>query len=404
MKNNQELLIKALKGRAELFGLIGDYNKAKRDYRLIKYHMSCDHNHLIYLIGITSIYEKQGDVKQALNIGEQAISIAEKSGYRFERLKLVCLKVAALFRISKLDEALTLARSALAEFDKLNSREVSRDDIVNAKIALLNTIGSTYYTRMEYDKALTFYRKSNALSTRIRNIQQSGICCSNLCLVYWKMHQYDDAINYGLKGLKLSTQVGDARAISISLNNVGLVYDEMGDYEKGKEYFEKALAHFQRIGDKYGMGIAFFNVGSYYKEIADDPQKAEKCFQQSLNMQMEISDSYGIVDAYMVLAQLHDGTKNNEKFMRYMDELGKYIDKVKIKAIYRSYLFLKIKRAALQNKQNDLMDAVNELYVAYKAVKWTEQDYLTLSSLAELISEFDLIEWASKIQKNIVTP
>jgi tetratricopeptide (TPR) repeat protein len=360
-----DMLIRALKGRAQLRSLIGEYHDAQQDYLTIKRYSRNIHDRIEYLAGMAGIYDKTGDFKEALKLCRRSIRLAHSSNDTFNVLRLMSAEVVALYRMGRLNKALARAQRTVRLFNTLRGKTATDKEILAEKAGLFNTIGSIYFMTEDYDKALHYFERSKTIGGDIKQLNKMAGFSNNLSLVHWKMRRYDDAIRCCLESLKVNEQIGHVKGIGINLNNLGLIYDEMGNFEEGLEYFKRSLAHFSRIGDQLGTGIALYNIASYHKEISGDYAQAEDYFIRCLRIHKHVGDIYSIAETHLALAEIYMIQHKTQKFLQSVKELKKSIPEIQSQGHYTLYLSLLIKYTAIKGTRQGISEIMDELYTIH---------------------------------------
>jgi len=114
-----------------------------------------------------------------------------------------------------------------------------------------------------------------------------GISLNSIGSVYRNKGDYEKALDYYNRSLAINEEIGDKYGMGYNLNNIGNVHIYKGDLDKALNYYEKALAIREEIGDKYGMGISLISIGTVYAEKGDY-ESAEEYLKKSLVILREI--------------------------------------------------------------------------------------------------------------------
>ena len=123
--------------------------------------------------------------------------------------------------------------------------------------------------------------------------------------------------------------------MATALSNEGLNYENQGDALNAIEFYHQSLKIQEEIKDRYGISSTFFNIGGLYKN-QHDPEKALEYYEKSLKKSEEIcatceekQDKNGMAFALTNIGFLyhdkHDTTKAKENFLKalqLMKEVG----------------------------------------------------------------------------------
>jgi tetratricopeptide (TPR) repeat protein len=143
-----------------------------------------------------------------------------------------------------------------------------------------NNLGEAYRTKGNYDRAISYYKKSLEINIKKLGLKHPNVALSynNLGLAYNSKGNYDRAIFYYKKSLvlKLDSLGPKHPNVALSYNNLGEAYRAKGDYKKAISYHEKALAiSIKTLGSEHpnvalsynNLGLAYNGMGSYNRAI-----------------------------------------------------------------------------------------------------------------------------------------
>ena len=138
-----------------------------------------------------------------------------------------------------------------------------------------NNIGSVYYQKGDYDKALEYLNKALTIQKAKLGEEHTDVATSynNIGSLYSKKGNYDKALEYLNKALTIrKAKLGDEHTdVATSYNNMGLVYSDKGDYDKALEYYNKALTiQKSNLGEEHtDVATSYNNMGLVYSDKGD---------------------------------------------------------------------------------------------------------------------------------------
>lgn len=192
--------------RSLLESLLDDYLQqppsARRDRELADLYFS-----------LGQIYHLLGDLPQALNYYEQALTLQLKIGDRA-------------------GEEMTL-----------------------------NNIAVTALDLDDYATALYYLELALVISQEIGDRSGEGRSLNNISQIYDALGDYTTALHYLQQALVINQEINNHVGVAWSLNNISRIFKARGDYATALDYLEQALVIQQKIGDKSGLCATLFNIG-----------------------------------------------------------------------------------------------------------------------------------------------
>ncbi|WP_310556809.1 hypothetical protein [Flavobacterium sp.] len=228
-------------------------------------------------------------------------------------------------------------------FSCKQNNKIKYDTLINASDAKKHLeLGEEYFLNQKYDTAFYYYNKSNdafkikkdsasitfnliriaqiqqtygdysgseeslveALIYNNKNITYKSEIYNSLGISSKELSNYNDAINYYNTVLKIAN---DTLSRVTPTNNIALVYIEKGNYLNAIKLLEpiSKLPLLDTIENKKARIID--NLGySYYK--ANFNEKGFSLINQALLIRQKNSDSYGIINSYLHLAEYYQNT------------------------------------------------------------------------------------------------
>ena len=147
-----------------------------------------------------------------------------------------------------------------------------------------NNIGYIYNSLGDYNKSLEYYSKALAIQEKVLGLEHPDTATSynNIGLVYGNLGDYDKALEYHSKALAICENVLGLEhpGTAISYNNIGGVYDSLGDYDKALEYYFKALAIDEKVLglEHLSTALLYNNIGFVYDSLGNYDKALEYYF------------------------------------------------------------------------------------------------------------------------------
>ena len=185
-------------------------------------------------------------------------------------------------------------KGALGLFMQLE-KSGGQDSLIRA--TCLHEIGVCYTLLGDWDRALEFYAKSEAIFTKTSDKTTLAITYSNIGSIYDKKGDWDRALEFYAKSKAISIAVGDKAALATTYNNIGLIYDKKGDWDRALEFYTNSEAIRKEIGDKAGLAPTYNNIGGIYTNKGDWDQALE-FYTKSEAISKEVGDKAGLAITY----------------------------------------------------------------------------------------------------------
>jgi tetratricopeptide (TPR) repeat protein/predicted regulator of Ras-like GTPase activity (Roadblock/LC7/MglB family) len=160
------------------------------------------------------------------------------------------------------DKGIESDKVALAIFERLGGLE---KDVVT----VLNSMGSGYWRKGDYDKSLEYYQKALAMSERLGLERKAAAQHANIGNIYGDRGDLANCIaNYEM-ALKFFNKTGDVRSIAIMSNNLAICHADMGSLDKAQEYYWRGINIYKRLGDVRMLSSTYANLGIVFYYMGD---------------------------------------------------------------------------------------------------------------------------------------
>jgi len=166
------------------------------------------------------------------------------------------------------------------------------------------TIGSNYWFKGDYGKALELYQNALRICTQLKDENTKLTALNNIGLVYFRTGNHQKALEFFFESLKIKESVGNKNGIALTLINVGIVYKNLKQFGEAIEYFTKALKIYKHLRDLKGISMAYNNLGNILYENKDHAQ-ALAYYNKALEIKEKIGDAYGLAVARKNIADVY---------------------------------------------------------------------------------------------------
>jgi len=195
----------------------------------------------------------------------------------------------------------------------LQQLAIAKED--TAKVNLLYTL-STLYRFSRPDSTMLLAKEGLALAQKL-NFKQGEISCLNsIADAFTVTGNYPKALETYLQTLKLDESVDDKKNIANDLDNIGNLYTNLKDYKQALTYMMKAKSIYENYGDKYNVVIDLLNIGNNYEKLnmLDSARiYTHTCYDKSLAEHFDDVTGAALTN----LANIHSKMKENTLAMDY---------------------------------------------------------------------------------------
>lgn len=212
------------------------------------------------------LYQK-GETKKATQEYVNALTIAEKKGYKNEIGSLYKNIGLVYYSQGKTKEALAYNNKALAIFNQLKSKKDIAATYVN--------IGNCYFDDYQPQNALLNYNKALKLSKETNDNQTIAKLYNNIGSVYINdLQDTIKGIDYLLDALAIKKQMNNQNDLIIQYNNIAAVYLNIKKYDLALSYNDKAF----ELASKSGNLQELINVYDTYALINSAKKDFKKAY------------------------------------------------------------------------------------------------------------------------------
>jgi len=296
------------------------------------------------------IYELKGRWKEAVEIFEKAIILAEEINSK-KYISLLNAAIGVVYRMlgdyknsfkafdtalaineelnDKLNIAYVTGCVGVAHFEKGNNAEalkcyqkkLSICEEINDERGIahvMGAMGNAYFAQGDYKQALEFHQKKLAICEAMNDQRNISFTLGNMGNVYYNLGNYNKALECYERKFQISEAMGDKSNIVTVLGNLGNVFYARGEYEKALEYQNKKIELCEEISEPYGICIALGNIGNIYTAMGDY-HKGLEYFEKKLKLGIEMENKYHIINSYGGIGTCYNKLGDNEKSLEYFN-------------------------------------------------------------------------------------
>ena len=326
------------------------------------------------LIALSFVYRDSNPVK-SLEILNEATSLSKKNGEQ-KWIQLCILSKGQYFLFaSNYDSCIyysksTIRDSAITRFTKhfgaaynnLGSAYFRRGDYAKALAYYLKSIeayenagfksscimpfsnvGLVYIEQKLFAEALQVYRKTIEVSLLSNESKGLTRAYNNTALIFARLNKIDSAIFYYKKSIEISEKTNDNGMLAQALNNIGAEYRTQNKYTVASEYLERSLKLRILMGDEQGQAQSLINIGINFQRQGDY-KKALTYLNEALIISKKIAIKNEISEVYKSLSEIEELQHNYKESLKYFQLHKMYND-----TMFNEHEFEKIAQLNSQN-------------------------------------------------------
>ncbi len=209
-------------------------------------------------------------LKDKLNILSELEKVSKNSNY-IQELSNVALIQLQLDQFEKSKENYLIC---LDHFKK------QKDKLGQA--AVFGVLGTLYYKKGDYQKAIEFYEKAYNIYKILRQLQEQITSLKGIGNSYIKLNNFDDACDVFLECSAICSDNNDIYNLLDCLGSLIYLHEKTQNWDVIFELYKKTLKAFKEINDSKGIITAYFNLGILQKRN-NNLEEALRYFKKGTN-------------------------------------------------------------------------------------------------------------------------
>ncbi|MEQ8542035.1 MAG: tetratricopeptide repeat protein [Coleofasciculus sp. D1-CHI-01] len=168
----------------------------------------------------------------------------------------------------------------------------------------LNQLGEVYNGLSQYTQAQEVLQQALAIFRQQKHRLGEGLALNHLGESYRNLGQLQTALKHHEQALAILRELGNHTQEAATLHNIASVYEIQGQYENAIQFYEQALVIQRQEKDRLGEGRSLIGLGNTYihwKRYQNSLQNADKdlklyqdalqAYEQALVIMRELGDS-----------------------------------------------------------------------------------------------------------------
>lgn len=248
----------------------------------------------------------------AIHLAQQSLYLSKKIKYEEGQSRALGVLSNSFIKIGNYPRALELNIQKLQLEEK---RNIPR----NLGSVLMN-IGVIYNLQQEYDKALTYYKKSDSVISSHRVQDLTYYINLNMGDVYNRMNISDSAHVYFNRSLRIATEQKDEDFIGTSMTGLGHTFLKLGKQDSSLFNYRQGIRHLQAVNDDEILTEAALGLANLFKQSG---QYDSSRFYASLSYSIAKKDGFlsKELEAAEFLTEHFKTQKNIDSAFYYISEV-----------------------------------------------------------------------------------
>lgn len=234
------------------------------------------------------------NLPQAIQLAEQALSLAESSAYLTGRVKSLALLGTFHQRTALYAQSLNAFALAIDLSRQLFPSASDLDANLLAGICL------TCFYMGDYAKALEYGQQSLWSCEQSGNDHRAGTVLNYIGNIYREMGDVQEASRCYHESLARKRACGDKAGEAYPLSGLGNLYLDDGKYLRALTFHQKALFIWCRTSDRKNMAVALHNIGEIHFKMKRF-EAAATFFSRAIHLAKSMGDRRS--EAFLLLAQ-----------------------------------------------------------------------------------------------------
>ena len=236
------------------------------------------------------------------------------------------MNVPDILNNKTLDELLDEARNLYDKSENEKSENVAKyvlerataeNNILKQAQAYL-TIGTTYFNRSIYEKALENYHTAEKLLSELQNEKELIPCQVNIGIVQTSIGNFEKALQAYNKALHILGNADNSMQHAQLYNSIGNVLSKKNEPLQALSYFEKVTTISHALDIAYGIAMGYKNEAACHVELSNFEMAISKA-EYSAEISRKNSFEGLRIDALQTLAEACIAINNYDKALHILE-------------------------------------------------------------------------------------
>lgn len=199
-------------------------------------------------------------------------------------------------------------------------------DFTGGRIANYIHLGILLSTTGDYEEAITYYKKAEALIGE-KDIRSKSSLYTNFAVTYNFLNDLDKSKEYLDKSIVIKEKLNDINGLANAYVNLAGIARRKGQTDLNILYIKKAISAYQKMNNKKGEALSYNALGETYRSIGD-LEKAEEYLLKSNKLTLETKNHQSLLNNNEALYKLYADQKKWNKAYTYLLEYDNLKDTI----------------------------------------------------------------------------
>ncbi len=257
----------------------------------------------LQLLAAQLIYWHLGDWDQAARLAKFTYWAAKARGAKDLMLAALQVHGAALIERGGHSRWRSAVRTRIGRQSLAASARLASDSHQYEQAFAYLLTGVSYFIRDQFDDAVNWYRRVEAVSEALGDEKLSAQVQHNIALVFEDQYEYETALRLLWENNRQLRMGMDRAELANNLNELGRIYRSLGDFRQALPLLVEAHEIYSAIADRSGKARINLTLGIAYRQIGSYSQAKER-LKLAIEALEETGDGDQLISAYQHSADI----------------------------------------------------------------------------------------------------
>lgn len=196
------------------------------------------------------------------------------------------------------------------------------DSTQNPKLLgqLYNNYGRNLKGLQRNTQAMDYYLRGLKIREELKDTLDIIGSLINIGGLNSAMKKHELSLQYSEEALNLARPTGNIRLLSAINNNIAIAYKKLGDLESALKHYRQALNYYNQMKWSYGQAYVYGNIGVLQETLDPTGDSALYYYRKALNIHESVNDQYGIGITKINIALIYNIQRKLVKAQKLFNE------------------------------------------------------------------------------------